>query len=139
MLVKDGDLYVSAVEGHIVARFGSARGDVKGGQIGVTPNVELDEKTGLARFTGMKWDLEEVVRIPRDDYVAHLKAYDEAIRAGSLRLRKAEEFKAQRDKVDAEEKKMLEEQAAAAKKAEDAAKKQAEEAEKAAAAAKKKE
>lgn len=93
MKIQSGDLYVSAVEGHLVSRFGSAMSGLKAPQIGAYPDFETDSE-GNPRFVGMKWNVDEVVRIPRDSYVRFIKEYDRAISDGALKLRTKEEFDA---------------------------------------------
>lgn len=119
MLIPEGDLYVSAVEGHLVARFGSARGDTKGIQIGAYPETEMTPSWHNV-FKGMRWDLEEVVRIPRSSYVPFLKEYDAAISSGELKQRTKAEFEAYESKLAADAKK-AEDDAKAAKAEADAA------------------
>lgn len=126
MLLKEGDLYVSAVEGHVVARFGSGSATMKDSQIGVYPVVEAT-KNGGSRFVGLRWDLGEIVRIPRESYLAHLKAYDNALADKSLKLRSKPEYdafvEAQAAKTKAEEDKRKAEAAEKAKVEKEAAEK----------------
>jgi hypothetical protein len=130
MLFKDGDLYVSAVEGHVVARFGSETAQFKPQQIGVYPVVKT-RKNGATVFTGLRWDLDEVVRIPREEYLAHLKSYDNAVTDGALKVRTKEEYaaflEAQAKRSDDEAKKAAADAKEAEEKAAAEAKKKAEE------------
>lgn len=109
MRVKDGDLYVSSVEGHLVSHFGSAMAGAKAPQIGAVPEFKGDPVKGVPQFSGMKWNIEEIVRIPRESYVANLKDYDRAIAGKALRLRTKAEYDEYREKELAEEEKVLEE------------------------------
>jgi len=93
MRILSGDLFVSAVEGRMVSRFGSGSATVKEQQIGVYPETE-ELSTGEVSFTGMRWDLDEVVRIPRAEYLKHLRAYDQELGAESLRLRTEADYTA---------------------------------------------
>lgn len=124
MKILDGDLYVSSVQGHIVSRFGSSMGGMKSGQIGVYPESELTE-SGHNVFQGMRWDTDEIVRIPRSSYVPFLKEYDAALGVG-LKLRTKDEFDAQQNAIEVAEKKAADDAlkavAEAAKKVAEAAK-----------------
>jgi len=128
MRVKEGDLYVSSVEGHIVPRFGSARNGLKAQAIGVYPVVTMRANAQGEKeptFDGMRWDTNEVVRVPRDAYIANLKDYDRALADRALKRRTKADFDAYMKEILAEEKKALDAVVAAQKKADEAAKKEA--------------
>lgn len=114
MKVPSGDLYVSAVEGHLVSRFGSAVvAGQKAAQFGAT-KVFLERPDGTRRFKGVKWDTERVYRIPEASYREFFKEYDAALEAGALRKRTEKDFAAWKAKSTAAK-------AAAAKKEETSA------------------
>lgn len=122
MRYPDGDLFVSAVKGRVVARFGSGTSTAKAQQIGVYPVVE-EQKDGTRVFVGLRWDEDEIVRIPREEYLSHLKAYDGVFAESELRVRTKDEFEAWLTKQAADSKAEVEKRVAdEAKKAADAAK-----------------
>ena len=93
-------LYVSPVKGHAVPRFGAPAGTYIG-----------------ARRVGkqLEWDEERIVAIPANESKRYRAEYDGAIRDGSLRERKAEEYAAQLDDRKAAKRKAATEAAEAAK------------------------
>lgn len=74
-------LYVSAIEGKPVTRFGT-RTLIGASRSRATPNV-------------VDYDTQRVVAIPQEEYSRFRREYDRALGNGSLRRRKAEEWQAQ--------------------------------------------
>jgi hypothetical protein len=93
MRIATGDLYVSSVEGFVVGRFGSGTSLTKGQNIGVYPTTKTTVE-GETVFDGLRWDTDEVVLIPRAEYLAHLKAYDQELSADALKVRTKDDYDA---------------------------------------------
>lgn len=108
MAEQDGALYVSAVEGHHVTRYG-------------TPTLigcEID----LAHPGNIRWNEQAIVRIPELEYLTYKREYDRLVEDGALVKQSAEDYEAflelRDDKIEADA-----EAAAEAAKAAEAARK----------------
>ncbi|AUX31927.1 MULTISPECIES: hypothetical protein [Sorangium] len=75
-------LFVSSVEGSLVSRFGTGRGSY----IGATRDIKDP--------TLITWDVNRIIPIPASEYARFRRAYDKAIKDGSLKLRTREEYEA---------------------------------------------
>ena len=73
-------LYVSAVEGHHVTRYGT------GTAIGTAHDLDAPGN--------LRWDTEKIVAIPEAEYAAYRREYDGHLAAKELRKRTAEEYAA---------------------------------------------
>jgi colicin import membrane protein len=87
------DVYVSSVEGHIVARHGSGTVQTKPMSIGVYREVK-EKADGSTEFVGMRWDTEEVVLLPAREFAFFAKEYEEELRVGTLKERTKAEYEA---------------------------------------------
>lgn len=70
---------------------------------------------------GFVWDIDAVVAIPESEVLLNLRDFDSAVRRGDLKKRTESDFRAYRNKRDAEQQKLLDERDAARKKAAESA------------------
>jgi hypothetical protein len=80
MAEKDGPLYVSAVEGHHVTRFGTS----------TLIGCAID----LSHPGNIRWDEQAVVAIPFAEYMAFKQEYDRLVADGALVKKSATEYEA---------------------------------------------
>jgi hypothetical protein len=81
------DLYVSSVNGHAVARFGSGSERV--------PNLLIGASRDPLKPTEIAWNEDAVVRIPEAEATRYAREYGEAIEDGALKKRTKAEWDAQ--------------------------------------------
>lgn len=87
------DVYVSSVEGHIVARHGSGTVQTKPMSIGVYREVRT-KADGSTEFVGMRWDTDEVVLLPAREFAFFAREYEEDLRVGTLKERTKADYEA---------------------------------------------
>jgi hypothetical protein len=79
-------LYVSAVRGHLVTRFGTA------GR-GVQSFIGAHRAPGSP--TEIVWDVESITALSEDEVARHLREYQRLLDGGALKKRTAAEYRAQ--------------------------------------------
>jgi hypothetical protein len=84
MSEPDPNLYVSAVKGHLVTRFGT------GLLIGATRDPKDPSK--------VTWDEDEIAKISPEELAPYRREYARALRDGALKKREAADFKAVNEK-----------------------------------------
>ena len=86
------DLYVSAVPGHLVTRYGT------GTLIGAARGV-IEKPGDVVDPSQVTYDEQLVVRIPEAEHARYRREYGRALRDGALKLRSKADFEACNAKI----------------------------------------